>query len=306
MPLDLTWDAPPDCPDAAAVRGRIERILRVPVSDPAGAVARGTIERRLDGRFHLAMSVRTGDLEDARAIDAASCPALGRAFAVVVALAIDPTREPDASDEDLPPAEEPVLTSSPLPPAHSAKREVEGPHPSPPSPWDSRFAAAAGGAMVWGPLPEASPALAGSLLVRIDRFRVGLVGTLSLPQSPHFDAAAGATFAMFSLGAFGAYMVPLGPIAIGPAANLELTHLTVRGFGIRNPWETSAVWPTGVLGGRIEARFARWFGLFARGDALVSADVPKISLATSTQGVALHTPATWSGRMSFGAEVIFP
>lgn len=277
------------------------------MTDPTSAIARGTIEQRLDGRFHLAMSVRAGDLEDARVIDAASCLALGRAFAVVVALAIDPTQDAaDASDEDLSTVGEPALTSSPAPPAHPAKREAEGPRPPPPSPWGSRFAVAVGGSMVWGPLPEASPGFVGNLLVRIERFRVGLVGTLSLPQSPHFDAGAGATFEMFAVGAFGAYMVPLGPLAIGPAANLELTHLTVRGFGIRNPWETSAAWPTGVLGGRLEARVARWFGLFARGDVLVSADVPKISLATSTQGVALHRPATWSGRMSFGAELIFP
>jgi hypothetical protein len=254
------------------------------------------------------MTVRAGDVEDARAIDAASCAALAGAFAVVVALAIDPTTDTvDDHGDEVPDNEASALTEpSSAPPVHRPKQEATTPRPSPPSPWASRFASGLGGSIVWGPLPEASPGIVGALFVRFDRLRVGAIGTLSLPQSPRFDRNAGATFDMLEVGAFGAYMVPLGVFAIGPAANVEATYLQVRGFGIRRPWATSAVWPTGVVGGRVEARVARWFGLFARGDILFSTDLPRISLATPTDGVRLHTPAAVAPRLSFGAEVIFP
>ena len=34
--------------------------------------------------------------------------------------------------------------------------------------------------------------------------------------------------------------------------------MRARGFGIQEPWTTSAWWPTGVLGSRVETNLTRW------------------------------------------------
>ncbi|MDF2695446.1 MAG: hypothetical protein K0S65_3829 [Labilithrix sp.] len=310
LPLELAWDAPEGCPDSVVVRRRIERALSGPLTVPNTALARGKIEKADDGRFHLTMMVRARDVEDARTIDAASCVPLAEAFAVVVALAIDPTKDADGRDERLA-----VETPSPAPAAPSAaSRPVVGratgespaPRSAPASQWAPHVAFGLGGSIAWGALPEVSPGLVASVAVRIDRFRVGALGTLWMRQNARFGGDRGASLDMVEVGAFGAYMVPLGVFAIGPSANIEATYVRARGFGIQTPSTGSATWPTGVLGARMEARVARWLGLFARADLLFPIDAPRLAVAMPSEVVRVFYPPTVSSRLTLGAEVVFP
>lgn len=309
LPLELEWQAPDGCPDAEAVRGRVEAILRGPLTDASRAVARGAIARTEDGRFRLELTVRTGDVADARSIDSAACATLADAFAVVVALAIDPTRSADAegapparaiADGPRPPDESPSARVSPLP------REAPAPRASPAPEAGTRVALGLGGSVVWGPLPEPSPGLVASVGVRRDRVRVGALGTLALRQTPHFDRSAGASIDMLEGGAFAGYLLPLGIFALGPAVNVEATYVRARGFGIRRPSTSSAVWATAVVGARLEARAARWLGAFARADLLVPFDAPRFALGTQADSVRLHTPAALAPRLTLGAEILLP
>jgi hypothetical protein len=315
LPLELVWEAPEGCPDSVVVRRRIERALSGPLTVPNTALARGKIEKADDGRFHLTMTVRARDVEDARTIDAASCVPLAEAFAVVVALAIDPTKDADAPDERLA-AETP--THAPVAPApvapSTASRPVVGratgespaPRSAPASRWAPHVAFGLGGSVAWGALPEVSPGLAASVAARIGRFRVGALGTLSMRQNARFGGNAGASLDMVEVGVFGAYMVPLGVFAIGPSANIEATYVRARGFGIQTPSTGSAMWPAGVLGARMEARVARWLGLFARADLLFPIDAPRLAVATPSEVVRVFYPPAVYPRLSLGAEVVFP
>jgi hypothetical protein len=311
LALELVWEVPEGCPSAESVRHRIGQILRGPLTKPTSAAAKGRIESLPEGRFRLSMAVRTGDVEDVRTVDAASCGTLAEAFAVVVALAIDRSREvdgiePPASLEHASPAA-PAGEPSPEPGvAPAAQRELPAPRPVASRP-QLRAEVGLGAFVVWGPLPDVSVGPNLSLGVRIDRFRFGALGAVSFQQRAAFERNAGATFDMIGGGAFGGYMIPVDAFAFGPCVSAELTHVRARGFGIRLPWEVSETWLTPALGGRVEARVARWFGFFASADLLLPIQAPIFSLATATgEAVRLHSPGRLSPRLSLGAEVFFP
>ena len=309
LPLELEWKAPQVCPDSTFVRRRIETLVQGPLTVPRTAVAHGTIDRADDGRFHLALTVRTGDVADEREIDAGSCAMLAEAFAVIVALAIAPPKS-GGSEEALlgapPPPEEPSQPSSSA--AADAAPPKEDPPSRPPPPRKPRpsIELGVGGSVVWGPLPKPSAGVVASAGARIDRFRVGIQGIVALGQRPQFDGSAGAAIDMIEGGAFAAYMLPIGMFAVGPCANIEATYVRVEGFGVRDPRASSTVWATPVLGGRFEARLARWFGVFGRADLLFPIDAPRIALGTNSGTAVLHSPALVSPRLTLGAEIILP
>ncbi|MDF2692987.1 MAG: hypothetical protein K0S65_1370 [Labilithrix sp.] len=311
LALELVWEVPEACPGAESVRRRIGQILRSPLTKPTSAVAKGRIESLPDGRFRLAMAVRTGDVEDVRTVDAASCGTRAEAFAVVVALAIDrskevdgvepPGLEPPASAE-APPAERPPEPNVVRP----AKRELPVPRSIAARP-QLRAEVGLGAFVAWGPLPDVSVGPILSLGARIERFRVGALGAVSVQQRAAFDRSAGVTFDMVGGGAFGGYMIPIDAFAFGPCVSVEVTHVRARGFGIRLPWDASGTWLTPAFGGRVEARAAKWLGFFASADLLLPISAPIFSLATATgEAVRLHSPGKPSPRLSLGAEVRFP
>lgn len=323
LPLVLTWDAPRGCPEASFVLSRIEQLLRGPKAAPTVVLAKAKIEGAGERALRLTLTLRTADVEETRTIDAASCSALAEASAVVIALAIDPSMEGALGTEqpspveplpvepppvEPPPAEQALVEASPVPLPEVAPTKAESPPPATsagrvPA---SRVALGLGGSVVSGALPSVGAGLVGSAALRLNRFRVGVVGTLWSRQSPTFDGAAGASFDMVEVGAFGGYMLPVGRFAIGPSANLEATFMEVQGFGIRSPRSSLSIWPTAVLGGRLEAGIAPWVGLFACGDLVIPIGAPTITLATSRNAVRLHEPSLVAPRLSVGFEIVFP
>ncbi len=59
---------------------RIERILLAP-PPPTTVIAKAKIRATADHRFELTLTLRTGDVEETRTVDAASCSALADASA---------------------------------------------------------------------------------------------------------------------------------------------------------------------------------------------------------------------------------
>jgi hypothetical protein len=309
LPLELVWQAPEGCPDATFVRDRIEQIPRNQPAELINVAAHAKIHRTAEGLFQLALTVRTGDVDESRTIAAKSCSALAEAVAVVVALAIDESKHFPRSHEG------PLIDEAPAGEQPSTGREERPPHVSPPTretptmparPPAPRMAFGVGGSLTSGLLPEVSAGIVGSLTVRLGRFRVGVLGTLSFRQSPRFKGNAGASFHMVELGAFGGYMLPLGPVALGPCLNVEATYVTLRGFGIREPQTSSRVWPTIVLGARAEARLLPWLGIFGRADLLFPLGAPTFDLTTSRDVLRLHEPPIIAPRLSLGTEIVFP
>lgn len=282
------------------------QILQGPPPAKSIVVAVARIRRADDaGRFELSLSIRTGDVEESRTIDAASCSALAEASAVVIALAINPAKESPAetpAPPPAPPAPPPAVVVAPVPPPRLPLVPPPPPRPR------YRFALGLGAAVDAGTLPDVGAGMLASIAVRIERLRLGVLSTLWFRQEPVFDARgqAGASFDMIAAGAFGGYMVALGPFRLGPAASLEATFVRVRGFGIRAPRASWTGWPTAVLGGRAELPLASWIGLFARADAAFAVAAPTFTLGTAESGLSLHSPAIPAARLGFGAEIVIP
>lgn len=312
LPLELTWDAPEGCPDASFVTARVEQILLGSRVAPMKVTGRGKIEKNKDARFDLALSIRTGDVEETRHLVADTCPALAHAGAVLVALAIDPSHDerqveaeppaPQPPADEARPAAPPTPTPRPAPESTLRPPPLEPPEAVP----RMRFAVGAGGALVSGVLPDASGGIGLSATLRLGRFRAGILGTYWVRQSPTFQGGAGASFDMLEGGAFGAYLFRLGPVMLGPSLGVEACHVQVQGFGIRAPRATSTLWPTAVLGGRLEARLSSWIGLFARMEAISPIDAPTFTLTTVGNAVQLHDPAPIAPRAGLGAEIVLP
>ncbi len=311
LPLELDWEAPRSCPDAGAVRAVIERILRGPLTKPSSVVARGRVEETEDGRFHLSMTVRTGNVEDRRTLDAPSCATLSRGFSIVVALAIDPTQGNDQASDPATPDEPPPVPASPAIPvrarmtsaAKKAAMPPREPHLSAPS--NARVAVGVGGWVTRGILPEPIPGLFDSVSLRLGRWRFGALLSRSFRQRAVFEKRAGATFTLVDAGGFGSYLVPLGIFGVGPAANVEATYGRATGFGIRTPSTSSAAWLTVAFGVRAEMHALSWLDFVARIDGLIPIAAPSFALATSDDVLLLHAPE-FPQRLSLGAEIVFP
>ncbi len=321
FPLELAWNAPEGCPGASFVSGRVEHILRGSRVEPTGVAARGTIEKTTDGRFRLSLVLRTGDVAETRELAARTCPALAQAAAVVIALFLDPHQDDPGVDAEPPeqpaPSDEPDGTTSPAPPDPPRPPRpplTRAPRPSStkassstaPSVPPVRVAAGVGGALGSGVLPDVGGGIVLSTTIRAGRFRAGVTGTYWLRQSPTFRSQAGASFEMLEAGAFGAYLFPVGPVAIGPSVSAEVHHVRVEGFGIREPWARSTWWPAAGIGARFEAHLTTWLSVFARADAVVPIAAPTFTLATTSDAVRVHEPGPVASRATVGAEIVFP
>jgi hypothetical protein len=110
-PLALTWKAPPECPQRAAVQARIDALVPAAAGSKERLEADGTIVRA-DGRFRLTLVMRIGELRGERQIESDSCKDLAGAAAVALGLMLqsaDPSRETGKtssapSSETTPPA----------------------------------------------------------------------------------------------------------------------------------------------------------------------------------------------------------
>ena len=117
LPLDLTWDAPPECPSYADVVTELERITRVkPGREITSVRAKAKIERLEDGRYRLMLLTEREGQTGETDLDAASCPVLKRGVTLVLALTLgDGVDVVDQDISDAKPAPSDGADSKPTP-----------------------------------------------------------------------------------------------------------------------------------------------------------------------------------------------
>lgn len=105
----LAWEAPPECPDAREVLLLAAKLGHHP-DDPVAA--RGVVRRASSGAWVLRLELSSAAGVRERRLQAAECPLLARAAALVIAVHRDAhaLREPDppAIPEPPPPAPPPI------------------------------------------------------------------------------------------------------------------------------------------------------------------------------------------------------
>ncbi|HEU4405168.1 MAG TPA: hypothetical protein VFS43_07745 [Polyangiaceae bacterium] len=88
-PLRLSWQSPLECPSEREVRDEIARLAPPGRARPA-LDARALVHQEASGRWVGAFRVEQGEFVGERLIEADTCAEVAHAFALVVALALDP------------------------------------------------------------------------------------------------------------------------------------------------------------------------------------------------------------------------
>lgn len=117
LPIDLSWNAPEECPSRDEVMGELERITRVKEGRVVVPIsAQATIERTADGRYRLHLRTQREDQTGNTDLVATSCPVLKRGVTLVLVLALGDGVE--------------VVDEAPAP----VEKKPEPPPPPPPNP----------------------------------------------------------------------------------------------------------------------------------------------------------------------------
>lgn len=287
--LEVSWDAPASCPDAATARAVIlARVADRPAAHELEATAR--VHALDDGTWEVEVVLRRDDGTATRTLRAASCDEALTATAVVVAIAVDPSLEAESTEaestEVVPspdlvpppptrprPSAEPTLAPAPaVEPAASEASPSASTTPRTSDPTAKRrpldLAIVARGGLDVGALPSPAGHVAAALGLRGRRFEIQAgalhrfrtetsVAGLSPPAGGRFRLTAAQLRAGPRL-SWGAFELPL-------AAGLELGAIGARGTGAVDPIPVRRSWIAAVasagVGWAPRATFAVQLGI---------------------------------------------
>jgi hypothetical protein len=276
--VDLTWNAPPDCPDREVVVNEISRLLGGTQPDrplPVQAAA----SQLADGRWSMYLSTPAGE----RSFEGDSCARLADATAVIIALMIVPATDP-------PP---PALTAA-------------APLPSPVAPSSRRFQILIRpeGSVLGGPLPNASPGLGLAAGVRSGRLRLEVNGAWGGPsQQVNLPDGAGAVFSMTVRGGVTGCWTPWSQrVEVDACLGAQTGPLNGHGVGVATP-ETVQTWWVGLsAGGALAYPLTDWALLRLDISAGYSPNQAKFII----EGVdEVHQVAAWTASAGVGVEARF-
>ncbi len=270
--LEVSWDAPPSCPDAATAREEILARL------PAGAVqdtlhADVRVRSEDGGSWRVDVELRGDVVLGTRTLHADTCAEALTATAVVVAIAVDPDRDEDESpppsapeDRTVPPppaieVEDPVVPDEadadpPTPqPQPQPRVETAAPEPAPASPRLEGLSIGVRGGLDFGALPSPSAHVVGrlGLLARRWHLQAAALHRIEVESEAleNLDMAAGGRFRLTGgrLGAgprlaWGRFELPLD-------AGVEVGAIWARGTGAVEPRTTRRLWVAAVASGGV-------------------------------------------------------
>lgn len=285
--LELVWQAPPGCPDEAAVRSQSEALL--PEGEAEAVLrrslwARARVSRAEDGRWLLELRMLADGIADHRQLAGDTCQALVDSAAVILSMQMQRSA----------PEKPPVL---PL--------ERREPDPSLPSrPRAARARPSLVQLTLAGTADSAAlPAVALGGQVALawtpGRFQLSLRGELWLAQSAELsrDHAGRARF-NWRTGALSLCHATWGlSVRFGPCIGGELGRLSARSTGVRVPDEAAQPWLAAVGGISFWAPLGSKL-LLASGVALV---VPLSRPRFVIEGIGdIHQPRQLGARCTLG------
>ncbi|AKU95564.1 hypothetical protein AKJ09_02228 [Labilithrix luteola] len=318
-PADIafTWNVPDECPSRAHVLERVGEIAGGHMAEASHVEVDAKIVQT--NAYAMTITIRRGGEVETRRATSASCAALGDAAAIIVALALDPSRgagepaaqTPPSSSSPLPPGgdlEHGAPVQAPAPsmfPASSATSQRPPPapstRPSPASPVKP-FGLRAGAVFDVGTLPAPVFGVEARFMAVFGPVQLGLGGELFAPVRETYSAAtgAGARFQLFDLGAFGCFAPTRGPWRVGACAGADATWMTLEGIGVRVPSSSTLSWPTVRAGALAEYTLTHQAFLFARADAVFALADRRAVLTTSTGDQTLHEVPVLALRLALG------
>jgi hypothetical protein len=343
-PVTLEWEAPAECPSVGHVEDAIARLLAGGTPEEEKRVkARAVVFKTGVGGWHEDLSTQVGEESGQRALDATTCDALADATALVLALAVDPTRvarnqaassasssastAPSASVSVAPVATASATPSStststststspppPPPPPVATARHVATSHPpeaSAPFP-RGELAVAAFGVADSALLPHVAAGVGGALawLPGPSRgegpLRIELDG-LFLPKQTSDATGTPPHAGNFGLLAFALRACPFilrGPLELAPCVAGELLFFSASGKDITNPSNQADTEAAVDLGGLFGLHLGGTWVLRLDAGAAIPFARPAFVVGGAGAG-PVHKPAGVSARTGLGIELRF-
>jgi hypothetical protein len=225
LPIELSWEAPAECPTHDDVMAELARITRVKPGRVVTSIrAQATIEKGSDGRYELRLHTQREDQTGETDLDASSCAALERGVTLVLALAlgdgVDVVDEKSAAPDTAPSA--PLEAPKPAPPPAPPKAP-----PAPPAPprephaalrWAPWLAAAGSYGLI------AKPALGGQIGLELGQTHWQTNARATVWPTGSAAEVQGIDSSFFALvgGLAGCGRVPLDAWTLSACANLEV------------------------------------------------------------------------------------
>jgi hypothetical protein len=324
----VRWEAPPECPDGAAVVAEISRRLGRPLA-PEEARMQARVGREGRG-FVLRLELAAGQRSESRELRDPSCRALADAAALLVVAAVAPQRPivPDAPGEVA--AAEPIAESVPAEPVSEPASEPvvaapiigePAPLPEPPVPGEvtpdpkrmSRrigwFVRLHGGGAVGQAAPGVTGAagLAGGVLW--PRVRLELHGTAIVPrrfsrtvEGVPVDVEA----ALYVAGVTACGRLGTRAIEVPLCAGVEVGAARGVARGLPGGGRPAVVpWFAVALGPALSWHAGRRWGLWAAVQVLLAPVRPRFEAGEGEGADILFKPPVASGRLLAGVEFRF-
>ena len=309
LPIDLTWQAPPECPSKEAVLSRAGSLLGGKATKVDRVRAEGIIEKS-DDRYELTLLIDEGGRGGERKVWARQCDELSGAAAIALVLLLTsghdgagPGGDVTTSGSDPAQAAEPRPPATPPPPV----TPPPGDEPAPPSAasrsW--RFLLDAPQLAVGiGPLPKPSLGLGAGVGFQGRAWSVRVVGqwwtsqAVAAPVQPY-----GADVKRAAAGLWACWDWRRGAWSLSPCFQGSAAHLTATGYG---PFllpatraETSFAIGVGAIG-RLQP--LEWLALMVGVGAQMELNRPTILLGTVG---TVRQLAPLSATVQLGPEWIF-
>lgn len=312
----VSWQAPASCADAAAVRSRIEDLLRRPLA-PDEVRVEALVEPEGDG-FLLRLRVHAGEVIDTRELRAERCDALAETAALVAAVMVDPEVASALLVPDPPPPErepEPAPAPEPEPePAPDPAPEPESdpapePEPAPEPAASPRLDAGrgpwlrvrAGGEI--GAIPRGTGGFALGVAAGGARLRGELEGQYWIGRETQ-SANGSARIQLGLVAARACAVIPRRPLSAALCAGFELGAMRADAI-TPAPLTRHRLWfaaqAEAALRWQARPRVALWIGA----QPFVPIVFPRFELidATAAASETIHAPAPVGIRGLLGVEV---
>ena len=296
QPLDLSWQAPPGCPQESSVRERLRALVPSAMLESGRLKAEGTITR-VEKRFRLKLVLHLGDLSGERSIDADSCSDLAGAAVVALGLLLQ-SAAPTAADKPegpTPGAGTPGATGSnengssaerptpgALPQPAESQTEPDTTEPSTPrQPRSWRVFIAPQLAADWGPMPKPSAGVA--IGVGLSALEWRFLGSVALPRDQQLRLAgssgAGAELTHWAVEAWACRAFRSATLELAPCVLAGWESLKASGNGpVLDARTQRASWFSGGAAALGRWYVADWFAFAASVGAKVEGARPTISI----------------------------
>jgi hypothetical protein len=286
---ELVWNAPPGCPSQGEVLEEVGRVLGERVAGE-GVRATANVSGDEEG-WHADLSIDARGATSARKLEAATCPAIASAAAVIIAVAVERGLSP-----------EPPPSLTPAPPV-TPPRQAR---------YESRLLVGAGVVFEQGTLPNLAGGAEASLgwLLSVDgaRIRVLATGAYFPHASSNPAPGEGADFDLVDVAGRACAAIAAGAFDVGPCVGARFDSMSA--FNVRAPQATSRTGEFWSLVGSALAywHFSRTFALTGRVDVLVPLRRPEFAVEVGQSGVVgqvVYQPEKVSIAGGLGLEVHF-